>query len=760
MKKFLLFAVAILAVATVSAETVSKKSANSMSAAVAGPAIETSVVQVSPTVDEPILLPESMIKSHKTVVSNIPAGEALDLTGATFELANPMTATRSNIKDYELWTSYYGSGTDYASNSNTTWTMYPTTATTSSGSTVDVLVDVIPNLWTSSGIENIPVEYSISGSTLTIPAVHVLTATGSSYTYYIYLFSGESSDGSIVMTVGSDGSLTVDEDDMLVYGAFTSNALDLTYSTYAGYYEIVQDVVYLEPGTLVTPEPAFEPQGLYLNAFVNDAGYSYTYPHSMMPAYADNTFKNYTTSTVTGYEWTTSLLEYSSSTSAYEATTTYTGTDKDFVLSTESGIYGATTVTAINETLSADYTYGWGNYNYTTDNNRGDLLVYAGAMSSNWTMTSGSCPIVGKATYDYGWVTYTNFGTKDLYTNSTYGDVMTHIIYQGIPDAPMYIEGVTFLVKSFSVLSSDGIDLTCQLYKITRSSSGAITFGDLIAESTTASYVTNSNTTLTFTDFYTYDEDGMTVGVDHLFIEDEFAVLLDGWNNGSVSGYLMSEYYNDSSTLPSYYFYGSTYGTDRYIYYTFTNHIVQGFDVTYGFLYTESSTDFTFDADGGSQTISIYPYLCSVDSSTSAYTTRLFLEDDSEIPDWLEVGYSNESYTDDSWGFDLVLTAEALPSGTDERSGSFRLYQEGSYLDITVTQTESGGISSTVVDSSNASAYVDGDNIVISGAEGAELYSVAGQKVGEGETSIDASALSSGVYIVKLSDGTAVKVVK
>lgn len=758
MKKFLLLAVAVMTVAAASAQAVSRKSVDSKNAMAQGPTIANATVQVAPTVEEPILLPESMIASANPE-SKALMGEKLDMSAAEFTLVNDISINRSKIKAVSLWESYMGSGTDYRTVSSTTWTMYPATATNSStNEQVDVLVDVVPNYFSTS-LDNIPLTYSISDNTLTIEPQYFATTTYGSYgTCYVFFFEGAvTDDGVVTMTAADDGTLTVSSSAYLMYGLFTTSTFDSSFTsassggTYLGYYQITYGVEYLEPGTVVTPEAMAEPQGLWINAWANDAGYSYNYPHSMIPAYSDNTVKNYTSSTVTGYEWSLPEYTYSSESAAYETSSTLTSTDTDAVFSVTSGYYGSPTLTAINETVSDSYTYGWGNYNYTSNN----ALTFAGASTSNWTMTTGSNPVVGKANLDYGWVIYTNFGTPDIYTSSSYGGVATQIFYQGIPDAPLYIEGVTMLLQGFSE-SSDGISLTCQIVKATRSSSGTLTLGDVIAESTTISYVTNSYTTLTFSDFYVYDEDGLTVGIDHLFIEDEFAIVVDGWNNGTFSTYMMSEYCNDSSNLPSYYFY---YENSTSMYYlTFTNHVIVGFDATYGFLYTEDSTTFEFDAEGGSKQISIYPYLCSVDSDGS-YTTRLFLEDDSEIPDWLEVGYANEDYSD-GWGFDLVVTAEALPSGTDSRTGTFRLYQEGAYLDITVTQTEDSGISTTVADASGASAYVDGDNIVISGAQGAELYSVAGQKVGEGETSIDASALSSGVYIVKLSDGSAVKVVK
>lgn len=754
MKKIILLAVAVAITAAAGAQSLSQRGST--------PTMKTCITSPKPAVvtSSPVVLGQPV--EYGGSIAGVNAKENAGAS-ALFEFAKmsnieltditPRTditlKSRSMVKSTsdDLWDVYAGYGTDYETASDVSWYMYPATGTYDDGSTVELLADVTPNCLSSS-LDYIYSIYTISDNELTIEPQYF--ATADSGTYYLFIFNGSADDGVIRMTIGDDGSLTVSDDTCIYIGLFTSSEWSI--DTYVFAYQATYNIEYDDPSNLRAPTAAFDPTGLYLNVWHSDVGYYYYYNMGMIPAYSPVSFKNYTSGTVTGYSWYAYQLGYSSD-EGYYADTEFTGTDEDFTFETEAGQYGPTQLAAINESVYDTYVYGWGNYKYTSYS----LMAYAGMDSEDFNMgeSAGSTPVVGKANLDYGGIVYTNFGTGDLFSYDTYGAVEEVALYQGIPEAPLYIEGVTLLLKDFT---DNGMELTCRLVKASRSSDGSINLGDVIAESETLSYVTNSYTTVTFTDFYVYDEDGLTQSVDYLFIEDEFAVVFDGWNNGTFSAYMISEYCYDGSTMPSYYFTLENYDGFKWLT-GFYGHIVQGFICTYGILHTEDSTDLVFDGEGGSQTINIFPLFCGSDSDGNP-TTAIALEGDSEIPDWVEVEIGSEDYTD-SWEFDLVVTAEELPSDVDERSGSFRLYQKGAYLDITVTQSASGGISSTLVDEAKPVVTLDGDNIVVCGdATDAELYNMAGQKVAQGEGTIDASALSTGVYIVKLSDGTAVKVIK
>ena len=76
-----------------------------------------------------------------------------------------------------------------------------------------------------------------------------------------------------------------------------------------------------------------------------------------------------------------------------------------------------------------------------------------------------------------------------------------------------------------------------------------------------------------------------------------------------------------------------------------------------------------------------------------------------------------------------------------------------------VEESESG-ITSVTSDNDSCPVTVNGGVIEIGDGSFAEVYNVSGQKVATGQGVIDASDLPTGVYIVRLSDGTAVKVMK
>ena len=89
----------------------------------------------------------------------------------------------------------------------------------------------------------------------------------------------------------------------------------------------------------------------------------------------------------------------------------------------------------------------------------------------------------------------------------------------------------------------------------------------------------------------------------------------------------------------------------------------------------------------------------------------------------------------------------------------------GASLSIHVVQGEAG-VEGVAVNAPQV-VTVDGDNFVVKANDNvakAEVFTAAGQKVAEaavnGTTTIAAAALANGLYIVKLDNGTTVKVVK
>lgn len=756
MKKILLLAVVALTATAMSAQTVAKK-ANSPAMRHQSQSVEPSLTFSEQPVCEPLEEPSyGVVAIGQNENPERALTQQLQLSeGETVTPVVTRNTSRSMIKESSLYSSYTGSGTNYSSSAAVSWTMTFGTGTDSDGNTVDIVTDVIPVPSSWSSISEISVEYTLSDGVLTIEPQLVVTTTS----YYVYIFSTSTEDYSIVMTVDEDGAITTTDGDYYYYGAFTTEEFDTTFDTYAGYYEIITSPKYYYEGQDTEPTASMSPDCMYLFASFSYDGYYYgsSYNYGMIPAYSEISFDNYS-SDASSYEWSTPKLTYDSDEGAYVTSSTQTGEDEDFTFETESGVYGATSLTATSIGGGYTDTYNWGQgvYVYSSGSHR----AFAGYAGDNFAITStGSVLHIGLPNYDFAYASYGKLGTPDINTSNY--SISDLILYQGKPSGPLYIEGINYMGKATS-FADDGIELTCIIRKATQASNGySLTLGDTIAISDSPSYqLGSSNVSLEFTDFYKYDEDGMTVGVDHLFIEDEFVVQFSGYDNGTFSFLPYGEYsgyYPSTGKLTTYMM--LTDDTSFYRWSMYSHQYVGFLGAVYGYLYTEDSKDITFDGDGGTATLTINPYYCNVDDDGN-YETLLYLEDDSEIPDWLEVSYDNENYSTSPWSFDLVLTAEAITDDTEERSGSFRLYQPGAFLDITVTQSASGGISATVVDSAKPVVTVDGDNIIISEDVAAEVYSVAGMKVAQGESTIDASALSSGVYIVKLADGTAVKVIK
>ena len=707
-------------------------------------------------VTNPVALPESMIKKVNAVRGNL-----LTLELNSVKSGGMVLNERSSLRSAELWTQYLGTGVNSSTKMDVEWTTLTGTATDSSGTDIPVLIDIVPNYFNSS-IDNIPVYYTLANDTLTIPAQQVATATlGNLGLCYILIYSGTSTDGSIVMTISNDGLLSVDQDELIMYGLWTTEQFDNTYETNLGYYQAITSVTYSDPNATDTDEfnARCDPKGLYLFGFYNDAGYFYDSNEAMIPAYSTINILNTSSESTYTQEWSVSEIEYNDSTGLYEPITTITSDSSDFAYETERvKIYGPVTLTAATQFETDTFTMGWGNQL----SGREDCthLAHAAYSSDYFGNSYGSNSVVGRANADYGWTTYVDYATPDIYPQKS---VATQIFYQGKPDAPLYFEEITMLLYEFV---DRGIDLTCSIVLATRASNGDLSLGDVVAQSNTVDYATFTYTTLEFSDFFRVETNGDTTSIDHIFMEDEFAVVIDGWDNGTFSAYLMSEEFNDAANLPSYYYY-LTGDTETIYYLNSANRIVQGFgSAYYGYLYTDSNTDFTFDAEGGERTIHVEPYMCTVSWSTLSYVTRLWLEDGYEIPDWITVSTENENYVlnyeDYSWeefSFDLVIEASPITEeGQSGRSCSFRLYQEGAVMDISVTQYGTDGVTLTTYPSTTV--FINGNSIELGDGLAGDVYNAGGQLVGRGVSSIDASAFPSGVYIVKLDNGTTAKVVK
>lgn len=702
MKKVLLFVVAAFVAGSASAQ---KSSARNLKAA---SSIQLPAPQMKMT-DQVPALTHSKFKLGR--YQGIPS-ENVNFIGV-----KPMRNIASTPRRAaEFAKAYTGTATNYRSKAAETWTMTPSSL--SDGT--PCLVDVIPTPFSNTSLSAI---YSVDGSSITIPAQKVAEASykdkeGASHPLYCYLINPltSSTDGSMHLTLGDDGSLTSVEGYIAYYFFLTdeykfSNE-DGTSNVYSSM--IYTSVKYLEEGKIVAPVAMYEPDFLYLHAFMTrDRNWYGTNNYGILPAFASVPYKNMTTDLADAWRWT--ALDGDSVAVAE-------GTERDFSFNTIGGeAYMPPVLIGMNQDAASE-PYRWGLVNSCTKS-----YLFAGETQSGF----GDDMIIGRASPDNSYAYYGFLGTPDV--NSQEYSIERLILYQGKPTAPFYFTGVSLFVKDF--VAKENFALTCQIVKATRSASGSLVLGDTIAQADVrvdSIYVNDGGqTTLYWTDFYVVDEYGMSETIDHIFVEDEFVVIFDGWDNGTFSAIPYGEYYtNENASISTY---GKDTGDSSIYKYTEGNMMLGFIDAAYGYLYTTDNTNLTIANAGGDATIHVVPMLHSIDSEGNR-VTRLFLEsvatnDEEEIldaetglPTWIGVSLTNPAIVGEeadgtpqySSEFDMTFSVEALPEGVTGRQATLVFYQEGAQLKVTVTQGEVTGIAA-------AKAEVKAGN--------AQMFNLAGQRV-------------------------------
>ena len=130
--------------------------------------------------------------------------------------------------------SYMGKGVDYFSRTDTAWTMLPATASLEDGTTVNVLVDVIPLEPTMKEAlsqiypNGVPVDYTIEDNIITIKPQAIASYEYQGVTNYVTLFAAnsENEDGIITMQLAEDGLLKVIDGNWITYGEFAGVPFD------------------------------------------------------------------------------------------------------------------------------------------------------------------------------------------------------------------------------------------------------------------------------------------------------------------------------------------------------------------------------------------------------------------------------------------------------------------------------------------------------------------------------------------------------
>ena len=605
---------------------------------------------------------------------------------------------------------YYGHGVDYFENAPADWTMQRVTITMDDEESsyfinmvpmVDVFSELYPN--------GIDVAYEQNGNTITVKPQVIAHADTDEGTEYILLFSYSADDGNIVLTLGEDGSLTTVKGESIAIGAWETENFDPEYETWLGAYTIIDNVKYRLPDAPpAKPEDtSFEPEELVLFAGLGYSGYSYTDNLAVMGAYAPTTFRNTTMDIATSFDW--SVVDYGDD----DEETTITSQNRDFTINAKGGdIYENITLTAYNE-KEASEPFIWGIGHCPNQEETGPryetIHVYAGKGAAYFNYGDGSYATMTRQNPDGDLTFYTNWGTPDIYDRAS---ISTIYSYQGKPATPLFITGVTLPMVSFE--AQDDFNLHIKLCKCTRSATGRITLGDIIAEGDATVDNVNADydvgiTAVEFTDLYLEDEFGMSESVEYLFIEDEFLIVIEGWDNGTFSGVLGSQDI-DVSQLPSTWFAltDDEEGTMRY-YTTWRPQLFIGLlDASYGYLHTEDDTDIIFGKNGGTYTMHIDPMYYDLDEETEEPTYSLYTEsiiengeEVEELPEWISFEIANEDYTTatatDEDGeeytyfvngidYDMVISVEELPEDVESRTVQIVFFQVGAKLTVTITQ--------------------------------------------------------------------------
>jgi hypothetical protein len=607
---------------------------------------------------------------------------------------------------------YNAHGVDLYTNTAVIWKMMRGTWT-EEGEDLPVFVNLSPleDMFSALYPDGIYVDYIQEGSTVTItPQVIAIGRDEDDNPQYYMIFSGTADDGNIVLTIADNGAITTIDDESIMIAAWSTEEFDPNFGeTYLGWYQYIDRVKYMLPDA--EPEApvdvACEPNELVLFAGLGASGYSYLSNLGVFGAYAPVSFRNATLDIATNFKWTVTE-------SFDDEDKVITGDETNFSFETKGdAVYTDIKLVAFNKDKeSAPYTYGYGHApnSEKTGLKYEDAYFYGGAGASGFYFSDGSYATMTRQNPDGDLTFYTNWGTPDLYERAS---ISTIYSYQGKPSTPLFITGVTLPMVAFS--AQEDFNLHIKLYNCTRTASGRLALGELIAEGDATIDNVNEEfsessgiTSVDFDELYVEDEFGMSETLDYLFIDDEFVVVIEGWDNGTFSGVLGSQDITDGQTTSSWF--EETGGEGRLRSYTtwFPQLFVGLIDATYGYLYTEDNTNLKFDGKGGEATIHINPMYYSKDEETEEPTYNLLIEkilvdgeEVEEIPEWLSIEIANEDYTTavgvDEDGeeytyfvngidYDMIVSADPLSAGEESRNVEISFMQIGARLVVTVDQ--------------------------------------------------------------------------
>lgn len=694
MKKILLIAMSAMTVSMVSAQALRSNKDDKVLSSKPKP----TMMQVK--MDAPIKAPQI---HARMAARNLNVGQQLVLSRKaeqSLKVTSRASALNAPRKAAALKESYTGIGTNYFTKAKESWTL--TTGVLSDGQT-PCLTNVLPLPEDFADLEAISVPYTLEDDEIVIQPTVVADGEDEDGKFYVLLFSLVDEEGCIRLTVGEDGKLTTNKNDYYAYGAWEQPEYicdeddegEIELVGYLGAYSLFTNVQYLTADEIPVPEAKYEPAATYLQIGSSSSGYGYIAPYAVIPPYATIPFKNLTTDLADSWAWSMTQLDYNSDTEDYDEVEVFTANTKDFSISSLPETYSPAQLTASYSTETGE-PFQW-SVPYEYNGQYYDPYIFGGELTSSMIFSDETEATLTRAnTKAFGYYysgSYLTPGRSDKDFKLT-----TLISYQGKPAAPLYITGVHFGV--YQLEATEDFNLKCKIQKMTFDEQGRVVLGDVLAESEItyddiADYIEDGS--FDWREFYVEDEWGMTESIDYLFVEDEFAVVIEGWDNGTFECYSLidgCEFGDVSNT-----YFTTDEGTDAIYHYTNNyQHLDLGFYGGWGYLHTDDDTNLIFDKDGGTTSIHIEPMLYSTDEETEEPTYHLFIEsivededEVEEIPEWLSVEVANEDYTKDEDGdfsidYDLVFTAEALPEGLESRTCKIVFYQEGAKLTVTVKQ--------------------------------------------------------------------------
>lgn len=586
---------------------------------------------------------------------------------------------------------YNGTGTDFQSNKSVEWEMQM-------GKNKDgnIIRDLVPSVESKTGIPT-DVEYTVEGNNIIVKPQFVGNYAG----YYLYMFDWDSEDGSIILTKDEKGYITTTVEKIYI-GAFTEDVFDPSKThinnggTYGGLVQRTDNIKYFAEGQerpVEAPTATYDPASTMLNVTFSTNGFNMRSNISMVPGYAEIPYSNTSTNINDATSWSWEICDsiWNAETGTYNAGNTVKGTDENFSFLTQgSATYGQPILTATNtageQSQSATYTIG--GYISCGD----DISSYGDSETGDWQASLASTK--------NGLVAYSDYGTPDVSGNQ---GTTTFYLYQGKPAAPLYFTGINLMVYKFT--QNSDFNLTARIVEATRSANGRLTLGETIAYADASEYVamTEAQGFLYFNDMYVLDEDEMSESIDHLFIDKEFAIVIEGWNNGTFSGIPVAEENNPNENgLPNIFFdYEGSSGYTNFI--GDCTHMYVGFnEAAYGYMHTTSATDFIVLADGEEFTISVDNAMLRSVSETGEASPRVFVSED--CPEWITFDVTNVN--EEATSFDIKVIVEKNEG--EAREAKFYLYQEGAKIDVTVMQTTNDintGITSVAADKTSAPRY-------------------------------------------------------